>query len=209
MSFINERLLEHVSYGFSGGPNFLTSKVRLRSGVTRRNAERSLPLYKYRAPYNAIKDEHHSVVISVYLACQGIHSFRFKDWADYQLNDVVIGTADGTTDQEIQIVKPYTFGNTTLNRVIKKPVDSTVFTIANGYVSNAVALSVTANDTPIAFTCDYATGIITLTGTDGHVIRVTGEFDVPVYFEDDFLDFDFVNFGAHTTEIALTEDLAP
>lgn len=209
MSFIEERLLEHVSYGFAGGPNFRTTKVQLRSGITRRNAERSLPLYKYRAPYNAIRGEHHSAVQSAYLACLGpVHGFRFKDWADYRLNNVVIGTADGTSDQELQIVKPYTFGGITLNRTIKKPVDSTVFNVANGYVSNAVALSVTANDTPIAFTIDYTTGIITLTGTDTHVIRVTGEFDVPVYFEDDSLDFDFVNWDAHSGEIGLVEDLA-
>ena len=211
MSYVDERLLERVSYGFVGGPRFLTTEVQLRSGRDRRNAERSRPKYYFRAPYGSIAPEYFAQLQAAYIACLGpVYAFRFKDWSDYQLNDVTIGTADGTADQELQIVKPYTFGTgmtaRTVNRIITKPVDSTVYNIAGGYVADSVGLAVTANDTPIAFTCDYDTGIITLTGTNGHTIKVTGEFDVPMRFADDALDFDFVQWQAHSADIALVED---
>lgn len=211
MSFLDARLDETVSYGFRGGPRFLTTVVELRSGKDRRNAERLRPKYYYRAPYNAINEDNFAALQAAYIACLGpAYAFRFKDWADYQLDDVAIGTADGTTDQQIQIIKPYVISRAgaavrTVNRKIEKPVDSTVYNKANGYRSNAVALSVTANDTPIAFNCDYDTGMITLTGTNGHTIKVTGEFDVPVRFVDDALEFDFVEWRAHSTDIALVE----
>lgn len=209
MPFQDERLLEHVSYGFTGGPSYTTTRSRLFSGFERRNAERSRPLYRFRAPYNKIKPQHHAALQAAYIACLGpVYSFRFKDWSDYRLENAVIGSADGTADQELQIVKPYSFGTLTVNRIITKPVDSAVYSIANGYVADAVALSVTANDTPIAFSLDYDTGILTLTGTEGHVIRVTGEFDVPVYFDEDQLEFDFVNWEAHSSDIRLVEDFA-
>lgn len=211
MAFQDARLLEYVSYGFTGGPTFNTTRARLVSGYERRNAERSRPLYRFRAPYDGIHSDHHAAVQSAYIACLGpTHSFRFKDWSDYQLNNVTIGTTSGGTDEAIQIIKPYTFGSLTVNRTITKPVDSTVYNIAGGYVANAVALAVTADDTPISFTCDYSTGILTLTGTrpGSEVIKVTGEFDVPVFFDEDSLEFDFIEWEAHSGEIRLTEDFA-
>jgi len=50
-SFIHERLLDCVAYGFQGGPTFYTQKVEMRSGHTRRNAIRSRPKYRFSAPY--------------------------------------------------------------------------------------------------------------------------------------------------------------
>lgn len=201
MSFINERLLEKVAYGFHGGPTWSTTRVRLLSGRRKFNAERSQYLLRLTAPFQNIKEIHHDIVLAQYNACLGpIHSFRFKNPNDYQLNDVVIGTAVGGAGETMQIVKPYSFAGTTLNKDITKPVDSTVYT-------NAVPLSVTEDDVPLAFTVDYLTGILTFTSTVGKVIRVTGEFDVPVYFDDDALDVAFSTHGALNTEIVLMEAL--
>lgn len=211
MSFLDARLDETVAYGFRTSCRFLTTVKELRSGKDRRNAERLRPRYHAVAPYDAVGEEQFEALQAAYVACLGrAYSFRFKDWSDYSLNNVEIGTADGTTDQQIQIVKPYSIFRAgtavrTVNRKIEKPVDSTVYNRANGYRENAVALSVTANDTPISFTVDYDTGIITLTGTAGHVIRVTGEFDIPMRFDSDALDFDFIQWQAHSTDIALVE----
>lgn len=206
MSFVDERLNEAVSYGFVGGPRFLTTAVELRSGRDERNAERLRPKYGFSLPYDAVEPVHFRALQATYIACLGrAYSFRFKDWADYTLDDVEIGTADGTTDQTLQIIKPYVFGTRTVNRKIEKPVDSTKYNIANGYRTNAVALSVTANDTPISFSVDYDTGIITFTATDTHAIKVTGEFDVPCRFASDALDFEYVEWQAHSTAISLIE----
>lgn len=206
MSFIDARLDETVSYGFRCGPRFLTTVVELRSGRDRRNAERLRPKYYARAPYGSVGETQFAALQAAYVACLGqAYSFRFKDWSDYTLNDVTIGTADGTTDQTLQIIKPYTFGSRTVNRKIEKPVDSTVYNTANGYREDATALAVTANDTPISFTVDYDTGIITFTATSGHTIKVTGEFDIPMRFADDALEFDFVEWQAHSCDIPLVE----
>lgn len=205
MSFIDALLLDRVSYGFTGGPTWATTRVQLRSGRLRRNAERSRPLYRFNAPYGNIDTADHDVVIQAYNACMGpLHSFRFMDRSDFQLDDVIIGTADGTTDQQIQLIKPYGFGTETVNRTIAKPIDSAINYGRNG--DPAPLYAITSNDVPIAHTIDYSTGIVTLTGTLGETIRATGWFDVPVYFDDDALQFSFENWDAHTTDINLAED---
>lgn len=212
MAFRDERLLELVSYGFQGGPTFQTTRVPLVSGFERRNAERSRPLYRYVAPFQAIEPQYHAAVMSAYIASLGpVHSFRFKDWADYQLEDEIIGLAVGGVDEEMQIIKPYTFGGAwTVNRPITKPVDSTKYNKANGYVQDAVALSVTEDTgggpVALAHTVDYDTGILTFTSSAGATIRVTCEFDVPVYFDDDQLAFTYEEWQAHSGEIVLVED---
>ena len=84
-SFIEERLLDCVSYGFQGGPTFYTQKVPMRSGVVRRDALRSRPKYRFSAPYNNLGLDNHADVIRAFNACQGSATgFRFKDWSDYQ-----------------------------------------------------------------------------------------------------------------------------
>ena len=192
MSFIDTALLDRVAYGFTGGPTWATTRVQLISGRTKRNAERSLPLHRYTAPYDRIKDADHATVLSAYMACIGpIHSFRFKDRSDYQLSDVIIGTAAGGADETMQIVKPYTFGTETLERTITKPVSG---------------ITLTEDDVGLAHTIDLLTGIVTFTSSAGKVIRATGEFDVPVYFDDDSMDFTFDNWAAHSTDVNLKED---
>jgi uncharacterized protein (TIGR02217 family) len=205
--WIDERLLEHVSYQFEADTTFFTVSAELTSGWDQRNAERVRPRMRYIAPFDAIDKAYHAQLKAAYIAALGPEaSFRFKDWSDYKLEDERIGVTDGNVDQELQIVKPYTFGARTINRPITKPCDSTKFTIANGYVEDAPALVVTADDVPIAFTVDYATGIITITEAAGQVVRVTCHFDVPVHFEDDALKFTIVEFEAHSASVALIED---
>jgi uncharacterized protein (TIGR02217 family) len=205
--FIEDRLLDWVAYGFRGGPRYAVTKVTLRSLRTRRNAETSQPLYRFVAPYDRIKPEHHNEVISAFHVClASTHGFRLRDRADYQLDDVEIGTATGITDETMQIVKPYTFGGITRTRDITKPVDSVVFSLANGYTTDSPALTVTADDVALAFTCNYSTGMLTFTANEGEIIRVSGEFDVPVFFDQEELDFQLSTYRAHSCEIVLLED---
>ena len=123
MSFIETAILDRVAYGFTGGPTFLTTTVELFSGIDSRNAERTRPLYIYNAPYDAIKTADHDTVKSAFIACLGgLHGFRFKDRADYQLTTETIGTAVGGTDETMQLIKTYTFGTESVVRNIIKPV---------------------------------------------------------------------------------------
>lgn len=219
--FRDDRLLELIGYGFQGGPTFETTRVPIVGGYERRNAERSRPLYKYTALYDQIDSDFFAIVIATFVANLGpVHSFRFKDWADYEFQNDEIGVSDGSVDETMQLQRVYEFGDAGIPasygkilRPITKPVDATRFTIANGYVSDAAPLTLTEDNgggpTPLSFSCDYSTGIVTFTSTAGNVIRVSGgEFDVPVYFDDDELVFTFEEWRAHSTDIRLREDFA-
>ena len=155
--FIEERLLDRVTYGFSGGPTFVVTRVELYSGIVARNAERIRPMYRYRAPYENIQQEHHDLVIAAYMATMGpLHGFRFKDYADYTFTDEPIGIAAGDTDEEMQLIKTYTFGNMSTVRNIRKPL--------------AVGFQLFADDVPIAHTLDTTTGIVTFTAAASAVM---------------------------------------
>ncbi len=192
--FIETALLDKVTYGFVGGPTYLTIRVPLLSGIVARNAERSQPLYRFNAPYENIQQEHHDDVIKAYNACLGgLHSFRFKDHADFTLTTEILGTALGGTDETMQLIKTYTFGAVSTVRTIKKPITGTVFLFEDG--------------SPLSSAVDTTTGIVTFTSTVGKVITATAEFHVPVMFLEDSLQFSFANFRTHSVDIDLEEDL--
>jgi len=192
MSFIDASLLDRVAYGFSGGPTWSTTRVKLISGRSKRNAERSLPLHRFTAPFNNIRPEHRDIIVDSYMACLGpVHAFRFKDYSDFELLNVVIGVAAGGAGETMQVIKPYTFGTETLERKITKP---------------NVGLTLTEDDVSLAHTLDPLTGIVTFTSTVGKTIRATGTFDVPVFFDDDNLDFSFETWEALSVDIVLEED---
>lgn len=200
MSFIDARLLDCVAYGTEGGPTWATRKVPLKSGVVRRNATRSRPLYRYAVIYQNLEPEDHANVIAAFNACMGgVHSFRLKDWADFEADNVQLETVATGSAQQMQLAKPYTFGSETIWRPIYKPVVGSV--------------TLTADDAPLAATIDYDTGIASFTASIGDIIRWTGQFDVPVMFEDDALAFAAANRGSGglflTADVGLIEDIAP
>jgi len=192
--FIESRILDKVTYGFSGGPTFTVTRVALFSGIVARNAERMRPKYRYRAPYEHIQQVDHDAVIQAFMATMGpLYGFRFKDWADYEATGEVLGTAAGGAGETMQLVKAYDFGSGTLSRTIKKPVTGTV-----QLYEDAVALASTVNTT---------TGIVTFTSTAGKVITADFEFDVPVMFDSETMEFNFASYRTHSTDIDLVEDL--
>jgi uncharacterized protein (TIGR02217 family) len=205
--FIDSLLLDRVAYGFSGGPEWVTLVVPQRSGQESRNSERSRPKHYYAAPYQNIDEDHRHLVVSAFNACMGrANTFRFFDRMDYSLDDAIIGTADGTADQEIQLVKPYSFGANSISRPITKPVDSAVnYGRGTNVLGAAPAYVITADNTPVSFALDYTTGIVTLTASEGAVIRATGWFDVQVRFDQDKLMMTRGNKNAHTTDVELVE----
>ena len=174
--FNETRLLDCVAYGSQFGREFKTRIVTLRSGYERRNAEWSMPLGRYSILYLAINPADHATVRAAHMACMGAAiPFRFKDWTDFEATNEVIGTATGSP-QTLQLIKTYTFGPLTLERDIVKPVDGTVALYADG-----ISIGVSVDET---------TGIVSFVADNGAEITWTGEFDVPVRFERDRLDFD-------------------
>jgi uncharacterized protein (TIGR02217 family) len=198
MSFVESRLLDCVSYGTQGGPTWSTRKVALRSGIVRRNAERSRPMYRYLLLYQNIEPVHYDAIIHAFNACLGgVFGFRLKDWSDYLAEDEYLTLGTGA-EQTVQLYKLYAFGNINVSRPIRKPVSGTV--------------TLTDDGSPLAAVVDYTTGEVTFTASDGGVVRWSGEFDVPVMFEQDELLFQANNQGANglimTADMGLVEDLS-
>ena len=174
--FNEARLLDCVAYGSQFGQEFRTRIVNLKSGQERRNIEWSMPLGRYSVLFQALNPEDHAAVRAAHMASMGSAiPFRFKDWTDYTAEDQAIGVATGSP-QELQLVKSYTFGSLTLSRIISKPIADTVELFADG-----VSIGVSVDD---------ETGIVSFIATVGAEITWSGEFDVPVRFESDRLDFD-------------------
>ena len=192
-SFVEQRLLDIVSYGFQGGPTFNTERERQRSGGVIRNSVRERPLYRYTAPYNKIQKIHHAIVIQAFNACRGAAvGFRFKDWADYVASSELVTVATGA-EQTVDLYKRYSFGSLTTERRIKKLVSGTVSLSSPGALSGV--------------TFDVNAGTVTFTGTNGQPVYWGGEFDVPVMFSNDDLIFSYENFDALTTNVQLEEDI--
>jgi uncharacterized protein (TIGR02217 family) len=196
MAFIEDRLLDKVSYGFQIGPLFDTRITTLRNGHERRN--RNWDTFKWRgtAPYNRIRAEHHVLLLGAHLACGGAaDSFRFKNWMDYRVTGQSLGNAPaGST--AVQLVRDYeTFGSTTHRRTITKPVSGTVTVYQNG-----VAKAGSTDTTTGLFTPDTA-------WTEGQPLTADFEYDIPMRFASDWLPFTQEEWNARTGEIELIEVL--
>lgn len=196
MAFIERRLLDCVAYGTQGGPTWVTRRIRLKSGIIRRNAQRSRPAYRYVVLYQNLNEEDHYSIMEAFNACMGgVHGFRLRDWADYRATNEFVTVGTGV-EQTVQLAKLYEFGNQNISRPIKK----------------LVSASLTANGSPITATVNLNTGMATFTATNGHTVRWSGEFDVPVMFEQDEALFEAVtrlSSGlALTSDISLIEDLS-
>lgn len=196
MAFIETRLLDCVSYGTQGGPTWSTRKVGLRSGIVRRNAQRSRPLYRFVVLYQHLKPVDHQSVINAFNACRGgVFAFRLKDWSDFEATNQLVTVGTGAP-QTIQLVKLYEFGVQNVSRPIRKPVNATL----------------TDDGGPLASSVDLTTGMATFTASIGGIVRWSGEFDVPVTFEQDELLFDAVNRSNAglllTADVGLEEDIS-
>ena len=178
MTFINERLLDSVGRGFSGGPMFNTRVTDLANGDENRNGEWAMPKHKFTADYALLDPrEQNEVLHAIWVTRGRLHSLRYKDWNDFRIRSQSLGTGDGGSVAR-QLVKTYTFGPSTYTRDITLPIDTT--------------LAVTANGTPLAVTVDDETGLITPVATwpSGQAIVVTYcEFDVKVRFGADWYPF--------------------
>jgi len=174
MAFFEERLLDCIAYGATGGPTFNTRKVPMRNGRVLRNANWSRPLYRYTADYQNIAQDDADTVVAAFNVCQGAsHGFRWWDRADYQVTREEVGVIP--VSQTMQLTKTYGFGSGALVRNIRKP--------------RAEGFQLFVNGIAVSSSLDTTTGIVTISQPPGGLVTWTGEFDVPVTFENDELFF--------------------
>jgi uncharacterized protein (TIGR02217 family) len=193
MTFIDQRLLDCVSPGFSGGPMWNTRITPLASGNETRNAEWSMPHHKYTADYVVLEPRDQNEVLHAFWVARGsTHSFRFKDWNDFKIIDETMAVGDGTGAAR-QAVKTYTFGPSTYTRT----------------VTLLSSVTVTANGSPLAVTFDDETGLITPVSVwpNGQTIVLEAEFDVKVRFGADYYPFTQPHRSAALCTVDLVESL--
>lgn len=177
MSNVVERLLPvDVAPGQSGGPGFSTQIKKLRGGAEYRNRLWADPLRSYSTRYNHksqdwLVDQLHSFVYEV----GGSHlAFRARDWSDYLADNEQVAIADGET-WWFRLYRRYG----AYERRILKPRPATVVVYIDGFEVDQNAYVVDGVNGTIIFGHPPA---------DGSVITWSGEFHVPVRFEDDALD---------------------
>lgn len=186
MAFHDVRLPEDVEKGAKGGPRFKTDILDLASGREKRNIAWQYTRGEWDLSYGMDTKSNHEAVLAFWYARQGrAHSFRFKDWTDYQIGTdsldlpQEIATGDGSTTS-FQIVRRYTSGTYTFSRPVTRPVAGTV----RVFLDDVEQLS--------GWTVDVDTGLITFssapTASPDQSIGVVCEFDVPVRFDIDFLE---------------------
>lgn len=184
MAFPTYRLPPDVEIGMVGGPTYVNIIQEAISGVEQRVKVWAKCRGEWDIGYSILDAGETSgtfrAVIALFRAhFADLHPFPFKDWGDYQLQDENIGTGNGSATTA-QIIKTYdpslillaTPGARTYVREIYLP---------------RPGLVVKVNGVTKTLTTDYTiglTGLITFTSppANGHLITVTGEFDVPVRF---------------------------
>jgi len=188
MAFDEVRLPLRVSYGSTGGTQFMTEIVTIKGGYEKRNQNWSQARRRFDAKTGVRSAKDASLLMSFFQARAGrARAFRLKDWSDYSsasdgvsahsYSDQVIGTGDGST-KEFQLIKKYGDENISYKRDIRKPVE------------NSVKISVDDVEYTSEWSVDNATGIVTFSQAPslGAVIKAGFEFDVPVRFDSDILN---------------------
>lgn len=188
MAFLETpRFPDEIAFWCDGGPQFLTQVSESLSGFEQRNQLWSQPRCKFdiggalRTSAEYVDATYSiNVVRNYFYSVRGrLHGFRLKDFTDYK-DDAggILGTGNGATTA-FQMVKRYTTGAFTTDRQIKKPVTATI-----QVYKDAVLQTLTTH-----YTLNSTTGVVTFVTApaNGTVLTWTGQFDVPVRFEQDNL----------------------
>ena len=183
MSFIESpRFPDVIAFSAIGGPGFNTSVVTLASGYESRNINWSASRYGYDLAIPVRTQTEVDTINAFFRNANGkAHGFRFKDWADYAAS---LAPTITLTTKTFQLQKTYVTGSLTSNRIITKPVASSLEVFVN-------AVKVTSG-----YTVNSATGIITFTDVPAGAVTWSGEFDVPVRFDTDSLQWRVIDKGS-------------
>lgn len=190
--FIDAVLSDAVAYGFEGGPEYLTDITEQDNGYEHRNSVWMFPRHRYSARFVNIPDEAKTEILAAFHACRGrAHSFKFKDWNDYYVENQRILVPRDTTDT-IQLYRTYQFGPVKSVRVIQ----------ALKYAELKDNLG-----NPIEGDLNLNTGEFTpMEPWASDTVYWTGEYYVWVRFDNDYNRFTIGNWQASTAPIDLVED---
>ena len=169
--FIEERLLDSVSYGTVYGESFKTEVKVMRNKSESRNIQWSESQGIYTLVFDALLEEDRAKVMKVFRTCRGMGiGFRLKNLVDYRAKNDTLGVMTDNT-QSFQLKITSSSGVYTTEKTIRKPVVGSVKVFADGV--------------EVAALIDYTKGIITVNAAIGSTISWSGEYDIPVRFDND------------------------
>ena len=187
MSFIESpRFPDVIAFTAVGGPGFSTNIITLASGYESRNINWTSSRYGYDLAIT-VRNQAEVYAINAFfrLVKSKENVFRFKDYADFQATNASVISLTSST---FQLQKVYTSGTETNSRIITKPVGETIHIyVGSGEVGSGFSPG---------FTLDEETGIITFEDEPGGTVTWSGEFDVPVRFDTDMLQWRVVDRGS-------------
>lgn len=191
LDFIDWRISDKLSYGFTSGPRWNTLVTPLLNGYDRRNQVWDFPLLTFSGDYRRLAPDLQKEFIHACWVARGrLRAFRIKDWNDFEVGDGEGALAPETSTSPVQLTKTYTFGPETQVRPITLPTSWNLF----------------GGTTPFAdYTVDPLTGIATPTTTWPADLNWRGEFDCKVHFKDDYNAMSRAGPSVATAQIALEE----
>ncbi len=189
MSIGAYRLPPEIESGATGGPEFATIIQEAVSGREQRIKQWAKCRAKYDIGYSILDSTNptgsYRAVVALFYGHNGQFSpFRFKDWNDYQATDANFGTGNGVATT-FQLSKTYD-----PQKILLGTTGSLTYTREIYLLSNTPVIKV--NGSTMTVVTDYtisATGLVTfvVAPTNGHALTWTGEFDIPVRFNTDYL----------------------
>jgi uncharacterized protein (TIGR02217 family) len=182
MAELSQRFPEAIARGATGGPGYSTTVVAAFGGGERRATNWEEARHRYDVS-QAVKDDDAARELDAFFrkARGRAHTFRFKDWMDYQLSaaESRLVLVSGTT---YQISKVYGADESDFEEVrrLRRIVTGTLTVYSAG-----VPLTL-----GVDYTADLDTGLVT---TAAGTLTAACEFDVPCRFDFDDKDATLVH----------------
>ncbi len=193
MGDINAVLDDQVSYGFEGGPEYSTGEIDLENGLQVRQGNWIFPRHKYNASFKNIQEDARDYLIEVFHACRGkLHSFKFKDWNDFEAVSEPLNVVAGAT--LVQLYKVYQFGQAYTVRPVQALKAGAVIVDNTGAVVDGT------------FDNNRGTFIPAQPWDLTKTYKWSGEFYVWVHFTDDYNSLTINSWRNHTANVDLEED---
>lgn len=184
MAFHDVRLPVAVERGSRGGPRFFTTIIPLGNGHEQRNQNWQYPRLDYNIGYGIQRKAEMSEVLDFFWARHGmVHSFRFKDWADFEAPITVLGIGNAA-NKDFQAIRVYEPGTYQTSRKILLPYNITVYQA--GVQTAAWSLQ--------------SGGIIRMNAAPAAGVEIAAkfEFDVPVRFNTDLMEMAVTHYNAQS-----------
>lgn len=200
MSFKDMLFPIDISFGAAGGPGYSTDVVTINSGAESRNQNWSSARCAFDVSRTITTAAKRKTIIAFFRVAKGkAHSFRFRDFTDYQVSSTE-GILTALTANTYQLKKRYTADDGTEDRTIYLPRNAVLVQGAHTLTSG------------VDYSLALLTGIVTVLGSPLPAPTAwSGEFDIPCRFDVDMLriaqeDRDF--YRSESIPIVETRDLA-